>query len=123
MKLLPQSFLRGVTVMFLRLFCFGMLQLLIATNLRAQDSKPQIMISKETTYITTPLRPDGRVDYVEVLSQIQREGVTPENNSVVMFRRAIRHRDLKPEIADEYFRQLGIEVLPKERLANWLQEE
>lgn len=100
--------------MFHRLFCFGMLQLLIVSDLWAQDSKPQITISKETTYITTPLRQDGRVDYVEALSQIKREGVTPENNSVVMFRRAIGHRDLKPEIADEYFRQLGMEVQPKE---------
>lgn len=100
--------------MFHKLFCFGMLQLLIVSDAQAQDSKPQIAISKEITYITSPLRPDGRVDYVEALSQIQRKGVTPENNSVVMFRRALGHRDLKPEIADEYFRQLGMEVLPKE---------
>lgn len=100
--------------MFHRLFCFGILQLLIVSDVQAQDSKPQITISKETTYITSPLRPDGRVDYVEALSQMQRDGVTPENNSVVMFRRALGHRDLKPEIAEEYFRQLGMEVLPKD---------
>ena len=39
--------------------------------------------------------------------QRQREGVTPKNNSVVMFRRALGHRNLSAETSDEYFRQLG----------------
>ncbi|HQX49291.1 MAG TPA: hypothetical protein PLY87_23990, partial [Planctomycetaceae bacterium] len=80
----------------------------------AQESTPPITISKETTWIVSPIRPDGRVNYVEALNQQLREGVTTDNNSAVMFRRAFGHRGLKAETADEYFRQLGIEVLPKD---------
>ncbi len=80
----------------------------------AQESTPKITISKETTWIVSPLRPDGRIDYVEALNQQLREGVTTENNSVVMFRRALGHRGMKAPTTDEYFRQLGIEVLPKD---------
>ena len=97
----------------LLLFCWS-LRAVFASGVTAQDSDVPIRISKETTYITSPLRDDGTVDYVEALSQRQREGVTAENNSVVMFRRALCHEDLSAETSDEYFRQLGIEALPKD---------
>ena len=97
----------------LLLFCWS-LRAVFASGVTAQDSDVPIRISKEMTYITSPLRDDGTVDYVEALSQRQREGVTAENNSVVMFRRALGHEDLSAETSDEYFRQLGIEALPKD---------
>ena len=40
----------------------------------------KITISPETTYITEPLLPDGRVDYIGALNRMLSEGVTPENN-------------------------------------------
>ena len=51
-----------------------------------QPAKPRaaITISKETTYITEPLRPDGYPDYVAALNQRCSRGVTPENNAVVL---------------------------------------
>ena len=90
----------------LLLFCWS-LRAVFASGVTAQDSDVPIRISKEMTYITSPLRDDGTVDYVEALSQRQREGVTAENNSVVMFRRALGHEDLSAETSDEYFRQPG----------------
>ena len=89
------------------LLCCWSLRAVFAGGVTAQDSDVPIRISKETTYITSPLRNDGTVDYIEALSQRQREGVTPENNSVVMFRRALGHTDLSAETSDEYFRQPG----------------
>ena len=45
---------------------------------------PPIVVSKQTTYITAPLRPDGLPDYVQYLRDQLREGVTPENNAAVL---------------------------------------
>jgi hypothetical protein len=43
-----------------------------------------IIISKETTYITEPLRPDGLPDYVSYLRDRLRDGVTNDNNAAVL---------------------------------------
>ncbi|MEJ7594207.1 MAG: hypothetical protein WKF77_21940 [Planctomycetaceae bacterium] len=95
------------------LLCYWSLLAAFASCVTAQNFGVPIRISKETTYITSPLRNDGTVDYIEALSQRQREGVTAENNSVVMFQRALGHGNLPAETTAEYFRQLGIEALPK----------
>ena len=100
--------------LFLLHLCCWFVPAVFASGVTAQDSGVPIRISKETTYITSPLRNDGTVDYIEALSQRQREGVTSENNSVVLFRRALGHRDLPAKTIAEYFRQLGIEALPKD---------
>ena len=46
-------------------------------------------ISKETTYITEPLRKDGYPDYVAAMNQRLSQGVTPENNAAVPFWKAM----------------------------------
>jgi hypothetical protein len=43
-----------------------------------------IAISKETTYITEPLRPDGYPDYLAALNRLASKDVTPENNAAVL---------------------------------------
>ncbi len=53
--------------------------LLIACN----GCSPQLNVSKETTYFTAPLHPDGRVNYAEALNELYGSGVTPENNAAV----------------------------------------
>ena len=83
------------------------------TTSEAQEAETPIEVGGETTRIIEPVGTDGLVDYVEALSRIQREGVTPENNSVVLFRRAFGYRELSDEITVEYFSQLGMEPLPK----------
>ena len=54
-------------------------------------TKPRVLvtISKATTYITEPLRSDGYPDYIAALNQRLSKGVTPENNAVVLFWRAM----------------------------------
>ncbi len=50
---------------------------------REQAKEPKtvkITISPETTYVTEPLLPDGRVDYYGALNRLLSDGVTPENN-------------------------------------------
>jgi hypothetical protein len=76
-------------------------------------SGPLITISKETTYITEPLRPDGTVDYVAALNQHYGEGVTPENNAAVLFWQAAGPKAIPPELREAFFKKLGIAPLPE----------
>ncbi len=70
-------------------------------------------ISKETTYLTGPLRKDGSVDYVAALNERYSRGVTPENNAAVPFWKAVGPKEIWPEYRDKYFRMLGIPPLPE----------
>jgi len=45
--------------------------------------RPRLTVSKETTYFTGPLRPDGSVDYAAALNELYGSGVTPETNAAV----------------------------------------
>ncbi|MCG2685504.1 MAG: type II secretion system protein GspG [Planctomycetales bacterium] len=74
---------------------------------------PPVTISKETTYITEPLHPDGFPDYVGALNQRFSEGVTPENNSSVLFWKAVGPGEIDKEKREQYFRMLGIPPLPE----------
>ncbi len=78
-------------------------------------NKPHVLItiSKETTYITAPLRKDGYVDYVAALNQRFRLGVTPENNAAVPFLKAMGPGKIDAKDRDEYCRMLGIPPLPE----------
>jgi hypothetical protein len=78
----------------------------------AEKPKPKITISKETTYITEPLRPDGYPDYVAALNQRASDGVTPENNAAVLLQRAFGPSEIPEEVRANFFKQLGISSLP-----------
>ncbi|MBN2022158.1 MAG: hypothetical protein JW809_05145 [Pirellulales bacterium] len=80
---------------------------------QAADGKPPFTISKETTYLTEPLRKDGYVDYVAALNKRSSEGVTPENNAAVPFWKAMGPEEILPEYRDKYFEMLGIPPLPE----------
>jgi hypothetical protein len=71
-----------------------------------------VTISKETTYLTEPLRPDGYVDYIAALNRQHSRGVTPTNNAAVLFIKAVGPAGIKPGHRAEYFRLLGIPPLP-----------
>jgi hypothetical protein len=72
-----------------------------------------ITVSKETTYVTGPLRPDGSVDFLAALNEHCREGVTPENNAAIGFWEAAGPKEIPPEVRAEFFRLLGIGPLPE----------
>ena len=50
---------------------------------------PKITISKETTWVTGPLKANGAIDYHAVVNRRYRQGVTVENNAVVLLYRAM----------------------------------
>ena len=66
------------------------------------------MISKETTYITEPLRSDGTPDYVAALNQRLSMGVTPENNAAVLFWKAAGPGPIRENRRVKYFQMLGV---------------
>jgi len=75
----------------------------------ARKPRPQITISRKTTYILEPLDQDGYVDYLAALNQMGSQGVTPENNAGVLLVRAIGLRDLEPADRLRFYKLLGIE--------------
>jgi hypothetical protein len=87
----------------------------LAAGKVANKAKPGVLftISKETTYITGPLRQDGYVNYVAALNQQMGKGVTPDNNSAVPFVKAMGPEEIDGKHRAEYFRLLGIDPLPE----------
>jgi hypothetical protein len=81
----------------------------------ASTAKPRlkITVSKETTYITEPLRPDGYVDYVAAINGRLSKGVTPENNAAVPLWKAVGPNEIEKDCRNKYFQTLGIAPLPE----------
>lgn len=75
---------------------------------RKQAKPVLVTISRETTWITEPLREDGYVDYVAAQDARFREGVTSENNAAVPFLRAMWPCHINEEHRNEYCMRLGI---------------
>lgn len=73
---------------------------------------PKITISKATTYITEPLTADGYPDYVAALNQRTSQGVTPENNAVVLLMQAFGPGIIPAKDRPRFFKMLGIPPLP-----------
>ncbi len=83
-------------------------------NNQAARNRLRVTISKETTYITEPLRADGYPDYIAALNQRLSEGVTPENNSAVLFLKAVGPKVIdNNEFRDKYYQMLDIPPLPE----------
>jgi hypothetical protein len=88
---------------------------LVATALRAEPpakGRLPITISKATTYITEPLRPDGYPDYLAALNQMAGKGVTPENNAVVALMQAFGPGPIDSKDRDKFFKMLGVAAPP-----------
>jgi hypothetical protein len=79
----------------------------------AGKPKPRITISKETTYLVGPLRPDGYVDYVAALNAELGRGVTPENNAVVPLMVACGPTVVSEKQRAAFFELLGVPVPPE----------
>ena len=87
----------------------------LGENANPPAAKPKVpfTISRETTYIVAPLDKDGYPDYIAAINQHCRKGVTPENNSAVLFWRAMGPSEIFTQRRAEYFKQLGIDPLPE----------
>ena len=81
---------------------------------KLSDPDEQITVSPETTFFTEPLTDDGAVDYVAALDARLSEGVTPENNAVVLLVQAFGPGEILEDCRSDYFRRLGIPELDEE---------
>lgn len=95
---------------------------------------PRVVVSKQTTYITTPLLPNGMPNYEEYVRNLAREGVTPQNNAAVLLFQALWPSELQPEQYDAVAAELGLHEIPsaesalqplygdanKKRVLDWL---
>src|SRR5690606_8880488 len=72
-----------------------------------------IVVSKETTWLTEPLADDGLPDYAAYLLEQGREGVTPENNGAVPFLQAMWPAELELRHMQPLCEHLGMEVPEK----------
>ncbi len=79
------------------------------------DRKPRVLvtISKETTYITGPLRKDGYPDYIAALNERFKKVVTAENNSAVLFWQAMGPAEIDAKLRSRYFQMLDMHPLPE----------
>ena len=75
--------------------------------------RPAVTFSKATTYISGPLRKDGYPDYLAAIDARYREGVTPANNSAVLYLRAVGPGSIPVKERQDYFARLGIDPLPE----------
>ena len=65
-----------------------------------------VIISKETTWLTSPLRADGGIDFVKVLNDEAAKGVTPENNAAVLLVQAIGLNGVEPNLRKQLYERL-----------------
>src|SRR5688572_29268520 len=75
---------------------------------------PRIVVSKQTTFITEPLGPDGLPDYEQYVLNRLRDGVTPENNAVTLMWQALFPADVDPKFHAAVAAELGLDEVPLE---------
>jgi len=62
---------------------------LVPTARAGAPKRIKITVSKETTWITEPLNPDGTPNYVAAVNALCGQGVTPDNNAAVLLLEAL----------------------------------
>lgn len=92
---------------------------------KAAVPPPKITISKETTWFSEPLRPDGFVDYLAAVNRHFSKDITAENNACVLLYQAMGPRPEGNRQPDRFFQLMGVEPLPDEGkyfqgLGKWL---
>lgn len=99
----------------LRWFGFAVVHFLVFSTwfcspLCGQDTP--VKVSRETTYITEPLGPDGLPDYERYVLEKYREGVTPENNAAVLLWQVMWPGELEPSQYGPMAKELGLKEIP-----------
>jgi hypothetical protein len=96
-----------------------------------------IIVSRDTTYITAPLRSNRRPDYERYLLEQSKRGITKDNNSAVLLWQAIWPGDLEPSQYQAVCDELGLNGVPSasdaiqfcdgqenvDRIRNWFATE
>ena len=71
-----------------------------------------LKVSRETTFLTGPLNPDGTVNYVAARNARLGKGVTPKNNAAIPIIRALGPDGVSGDTRDAVLAQLGLAGLP-----------
>ena len=100
------AFCGGSAGFFLLLLVFFLFQLF--------GPNPRIVVSKQTTFITEPLGPDGLPDYEQYVLNLLRDGVTPENNAVALLWQALFPADVDAKFHAAVAAELGLDEVPLE---------
>lgn len=74
-----------------------------------KEKKPTFTISKETTFVTGPKYPDGRINYIDALNEMRSKGVTPRTNANVLLVQAIGPKPEGAKMPPAYFKWIGID--------------
>lgn len=93
---------------------------------------PRLIISQQTTRITSPLRSDGVPDYEQYVLDQARAGVTAENNAAALLWPAIWPGELDPPQYGPIAAELGLDGVPSaedaivpvhKRIEEWLTKQ
>jgi len=84
----------------------------IADEKKPPATQPVIKVSKETTRILGPLRPDGTVDYLAAINARYSRGVTKENNAAILLIEAFGPEFLPKETRERILKKLDYKVKP-----------
>src|SRR3954454_6659910 len=99
--------------------------------------EPPIVVARDTTYITEPLRPNGLPDYEKYILEQSRKGITPDNNAAVLIWQALWPNSLEARDYESMKAELGLKEMPsphdalqlvygdanKKRVKRWLREQ
>ena len=101
---------RYLTAIIALSFCSSVLQLEIC---HAEEKPLKVTVSKETTFITKPLKADGYPDYIEALNATLGAGATVENNIGAEVFRLVGCYEVHKDIRKPYFARMGMAVPPE----------
>ena len=80
----------------------------------ANNSPPNITVSKEVTRAVGPLTDDGYVDYLGAVNASLGKGVTAANNANVLFWRALGPHPENATMPPKFFQLMGIDSPPED---------
>jgi len=75
-----------------------------------QPHRPRFTVSEATTRITSPLTPEGYVDYTAALDERCRSGIAPDQNGAVPCWEAVGAGAVPESERTAYFARLGMPV-------------
>jgi hypothetical protein len=88
--------------------------LLLCAVLSAAQTQPKFPVGKDTTFVTGPLTKEGYIDYEAALNDHLGNGITPDQNAVVLIWKAIGPKPEGAKMPAEFFRRLGIPEPPEQ---------
>lgn len=77
-------------------------------------SAPPLRVARDTTYLTGPVNPDGTINYVAALNEMQSAGVTAENNAAIPIVQALGPEMIDVKVRPAVLQQLGVGDLSAE---------